>query len=197
MRGRAAGEHQTPDQEAFADWARRLRRSDAGAFRSLFDAMNAALLRFAWRYTFDEEAARDVVQDVFLKLWQVRETLDDRRSLRSLLYTMVRNRSLNHRRARRDEERPSEEASGWEPENVERLDDEAHAKMLERQLRSWIDELPDRRREAFILSRYHGMTHEEIAALMGLTPRTVNTHIVLALKDLRGKLEALEPQRRS
>lgn len=197
MKGRAAGEHTAPDHEAFADWARRLRRSDAGAFRSLFEATNTTLLRFAWRYTFDEEAARDVVQDVFLKLWQVRETLDDRKSLRSLLYTMVRNRSLNHRRARRDEDRPLGASASWEPEDPERLDERADARLLEKRLRLWIEELPERRREAFILSRYHGMTHEEIAALMGLTPRTVNTHIVLALKDLRGKLEALEPQRRA
>lgn len=177
----------------FVDWSRRIRLSDPAAYRALFDALNADLIRFAWRFTFDEESARDVVQDVFLKVWQVRETLDENRSLRALLYTMVRNRALNHRRSRREEEHAPDATGVWEPEGETDLAGETEAGLLEKRIKGWIDQLPDRRREAFVLSRYHGMSHEEIASLMGLTPRTVNTHIVLALKDLRSKLETLEP----
>ncbi len=180
--------------ERFAEWSRRIRKSDVSAFRALYETMNGDLLRFAWRYTLDQETARDVVQDVFTKVWQVRETLDDSRSLRAFLYTMVRNRALNERRTGREEERAATVSPEWEPEGGIDLEEETELEMLETRVRSWIDQLPDRRREAFVLSRYHGMTHEEIAALMGLTPRTVNTHIVLALKDLRSKLESLEIQ---
>ncbi|HEX7070858.1 MAG TPA: RNA polymerase sigma-70 factor [Rhodothermales bacterium] len=196
MNGRADVRAEDSDNR-FAEWSRRIRKSDAAAYRALFEELHVDLLRFAWRFTLDEEAARDVVQEVFLKIWQIRETLDERRSLRALLYTMVKNRSLNYRRSRRDEERPAEVGSVWEPMDEVDLEEQSEAEMLEKRIHRWIDELPDRRREAFILSRYHGMTHEEIAGLMGLTPRTVNTHIVLALKDLRGKLDALELHSRS
>ena len=67
--------------------------------------------------------------------------------------------------------------------------------MLDERLRMFIEQMPDRRREAFMLSRYEGLSHEEIAQVMKLTPRTVNTHIVLALKDLRNRLGALQPDR--
>lgn len=181
----------------FVDWARRIRNSDASAFRELFEAVHVDLLRFAWRYTFDEEVARDLVQDALLKVWHVRGSLDENRSLRALLYVMVRNSALNYRRSRRDIERSREMGGQWEPEEDDRLDEKTDARMLELHLRAWIERLPDRRREAFVLSRFHGMTHEEIATLMRLTPRTVNTHIVLALKDLRARLAALELHDRS
>lgn len=178
----------------FIDWSRRIRQSDTSAYRALFEAVHVDLLRFAWRFTLDREAARDVVQEVFLKLWQVRETLDAKKSLRAFLYTMVRNRSLNYRRSVRDEVRSIDADPLWEPEDQDDHEAETNAEMLERQIHVWIEELPERRREAFVLSRFHGLSHDEIADMMGLTPRTVNTHIVLALKDLRGKLEALEIQ---
>ena len=57
----------------------------------------------------------------------------------------------------------------------------------------WIDELPPRRREAFRLSRFDGLSHDEIARVMALTPKTVNNHIVLALQTLRERLAHFDP----
>ena len=196
MTGRNAGYARVED-DRFVEWARRIQRSDAGAFRELFESIHVHLIRFAWRYTFDEETARDLVQDALLKIWQMRSTLDEHRSLRALLYVMVRNSALNHRRAHRELRHPQSVDSRWEPEGDVSLEEDADARMLAQRLDGWIDQLPDRRREAFVLSRFHGMTHEEIASLMGLTSRTVNTHIVLALKDLRGRLEVLELHERT
>ena len=64
--------------------------------------------------------------------------------------------------------------------------------ILEEHLKQFIEELPPRRKEAFMLSRYDGLSHREIAVRMKLTPRTVNTHIVLALRYLRSRVEALQ-----
>jgi RNA polymerase sigma-70 factor (ECF subfamily) len=58
----------------------------------------------------------------------------------------------------------------------------------------WIQELPERRREAFELSRFHGLRHDEIAAVMGVATKTVENHILLALRFLRDKLNAFDPQ---
>lgn len=152
--------------------------------------MHPVLLRYAWRFTGEREAARDVVQDAFFKLWQIRETVDPSRSLKALLYTMVRNLALNSKRAARH-------TNGVFPEHglvdtTPSVDQRVQAEMLNAHLRQCINELPRRRREAFMLSRYEGLSHSEIAQVMGLTPRTVNTHIVLALKDLRKRLGTLQ-----
>ena len=179
-----------PQDEDFIRWSERLQSSDERAFSELFEAMHPVLLRYAWRFTTEREAARDIVQDAFLKLWQVRTTVDPERSLKALLYTIVRNLALNFKRA-------SQHSSGAFPQNgpldqSPSADELVEAKMLEARLHRYIKELPERRREAFMLSRFEGLSHNEIAQVMRLTPRTVNTHIVLALKDLRNRLGALQ-----
>lgn len=182
-----------PNEEVFARLSRRLQSSDQRAFSELFQAMHVALLRYAWRFTSDEEAARDVVQDAFLKVWQIREEIDPQKSLKALLYTIVRNLSLNHNRS-------AQHTTSMLPDHdlhdhAPGVDHELDAEMLSERLRTFIRQMPERRREAFTLSRFEGLSHEEIAQVMGLTPRTVNTHIVLALKDLRKRLGELEPDR--
>ncbi len=182
-----------PPDDSFIRWSERLQSSDQRAFSELFGAMHVVLLRYAWRFTGEQEAARDIVQDAFLKLWQIRANVDPKRSLKALLYTMVRNLALNHKRA-------AQHTNGVFPEHdlydqAPAADQQVEASMLDDRLRLYIEQMPERRREAFMLSRYEGLSHEEIAQVMNLTPRTVNTHIVLALKDLRNRLGALQPDR--
>ena len=66
--------------------------------------------------------------------------------------------------------------------------------MLQRSIHGWIQELPPRRAEAFALSRYNGFSHDEIATIMGVSKRTVETHILLALRELRARLDALRQE---
>ncbi len=182
-----------PSDDSFIRWGERLQSSDQRAYSELFEAMHVVLLRYAWRFTGDQEAARDIVQDAFLKLWQIRAEVDPQRSLKALLYTMVRNLALNYKRA-------AQHTSGVFPEHdlhdrTPTADQQLEASILGDRLRLYIDQMPERRREAFMLSRFEGLSHEEIAQVMNLTPRTVNTHIVLALKDLRKRLGVLQPDR--
>jgi len=175
-------------EEQFRTWSHGLRQSDRHAFEELFDATYDALHRYARYITHDASAASDILQDVYLKLWQVRDTVDPARSLRALMYQMVRNYALNHERQRKRHASEALEADhpsvGFENLNDEQLD----ADMLGVRIRDWIDEMPERRREAFMLSRYEGLSHDEIASLMDLAPKTVNNHIVLALQHIRKKL---------
>ena len=176
--------------EQFRRWSHGLLRSDATTYAELFDASHDALHRYAVYITHDSAAASDILQDVYLKLWQVRETIDPERSLRALMYQMVRNYALNHERQRKRHAAEAIEADhpsvGFDSVN----DDELDAAVLKERLQVWIDEMPQRRREAFMLSRFEGLSHEEIASLMDLAPKTVNNHIVLALQHIRGKLDA-------
>jgi RNA polymerase sigma-70 factor (ECF subfamily) len=147
--------------------------------------MHTPLLRYATRLT-NEETAYDIVQNAFVSLWQMRASIDPDRSLRSLLYTLVRNEALNQRRAMdRRRDRHSEYAPSRNPlppENVE-------AEALRTRLQQWIDDLPERQREAFRLSRFDGLTHAEIADVMNIKPRTVTNHVTKALQTLRDRLD--------
>ncbi len=159
----------------------RLRESDQAAFGELFDRFHQPLFRYAARIVSREDAL-DVTQDVFAQLWEMRGALAVRVSLQSLLYRMTRNRSLNVRRKLKRVVLPGDLPEGIAPE-----DDSDPA--LQAALRSWIDQLPSRRAEAFTLSRYHDLSHEQISRIMGLSVRTVQTHIVHALRDLRARME--------
>ena len=177
--------------EQFRKWSLGLQRSDHEAYAALFKATYDALFRYAWTFTRSEDAAYDVLQDVYLKLWQVRTRIDPSRSLRALLYQMVRNYALNHRRDARRHALDPIDASFYEPP-AETFESALYARDLGALIRAWVDEMPERRREAFRLSRYEGLSHEEIARVMGLTPKTVNNHVVLALQHLRARLRTYE-----
>lgn len=158
--------------------------------------MHTPLIRYALRLTHDEDTAYDVVQDAFVKLWHIRETLDPERSLKSLLYLMVRNLSLNHQRMKRNEASHRMALSVPEAADAPSPEEVYDAEQLGTQLRQWIEALPSRQREAFQLSRFEGLSHDEIAHVMNLTPRTVTNHIMLALQHLRNRLRAFQTTNR-
>lgn len=180
--------------EQFVDWSYGLRRSDRKAYQALYNSTHPTLFRYAWHITHDENAAYDVLQDVFMKLWQVRDTIDPERSLKALLYQMVRNYSLNHERRKKRQATDSLDDGIFEPVSFDANAEDLDASALRDRINAWIAELPSRRREAFMLSRFEGLSHEEIARIMGLTKKTVNNHIVLALQHLRARLDAYEPE---
>lgn len=179
-----------PSEQQFAKWAEKISRSDQRAFDDLFRTFYPVLVRFAMRYVSNKMAARDVVQESFMKLWQTRGRIDASRSLKSYLYTMVRNRSLNEIRDRSGIDVNREKAHNQQRvEDPEEIKLDSKSGQLEERMKLWIDELPDRQKEAFSLSRFEGLDHDEIAEVMSVSPKTVNNHIVAALSTLRGRYE--------
>jgi len=180
--------------EKFTEWSHGIRRSDRSAFAQLFEATYDGLFGFARSIVRDPQAAHDVLQDAYAKLWQIRESVDPARSLKALLYQMVRNYSLNHQRQRKTRSSESIDDSLTEPTAETDIEGEVDTIALTQRIHRWIASMPERRREAFVLSRFEGLSHEEIARVMNLTPRTVNNHIVLALQDLRSRQQAFEAE---
>lgn len=180
-----------PDDSAFAIWSEQIRASNQGAFEALFHAMYPSLSRYAQSLTPQVEVAQDAVQETFLRIWRRRDTLDPTRSLRALLYLAVRNLVFNEERTAL--QRQKRLATMDAPAQPTRPDEASQAQMLETHMRRWIRAMPDRRREAFQLSRYDGLTYQEIAHVMGLSVKTVERHIQLALRELRDHLRSLEP----
>jgi RNA polymerase sigma-70 factor, ECF subfamily len=172
-----------------ADICRRIRASDQEAFAELFAMLRNDLIHYVDSFIHDGPTAHDLVQDVFVGLWERRDGLDPSQSLQGLLYRMARNRALNHRRFLRVRNRhdvPLDEVRA--PATGPSLDE---ADLAER-LRAWIRLLPERQREAIELTRYGGLSHREAAAVMEISPRTLNNHLVRALGTLNARLAALE-----
>ena len=82
------------------EWIERIRAGDARAFEALFRAYVDSLCSFAYSYTDSQSAAQEIVQDLFCRLWERRDTLDVPRNVNAYLYGAVRNRAINYLRTR-------------------------------------------------------------------------------------------------
>ena len=182
-----------PSAQQLSEWTARTRASDAEAFAALFDALQGPLLRYARSFVRDEASAYDLLQETFTRLWEMRGRLDPERSVKALLFRIIRNLALKHIQSRRMSRPLDETADGRRVSSAyEAVEAGMEAARLQKLLGEWIAEMPDRRREVFSLSRLAGLTHIEIASVLGISPRTVNNHLVAALRHIRGRLEACD-----
>ena len=184
--------------EPLEELCRRLKASDRGAFEQVFRRLREGLLRYVRSIVERDAVAHDLVQDVFVYLWGLRETLDPSRPLKAYLYRMARNRAyrfLRDERAHAEKHEILKRQASAQTTGSDELEARLDAEVLSRRLRAWIGALPKRQREALLLSRIHGLSHREIASIMGVSPRTVNNHIVRALEHLQERVETFEPTR--
>jgi RNA polymerase sigma-70 factor (ECF subfamily) len=173
-------------------WIEDIRAGDEAAFEEMFRAYYPKLCRFAAEYVDSANRARDLVQDVFLRIWERREEWGVRRSLKAYLYQSVRNRALNQAR-NEDTKKAVEDDLEYTTNRRERrtATDAIHANTLSDEVEEAIQALPERRRMAFLLHRRHGLTYKEIACAMDITTKTVENQIGRALKTLRDELAPL------
>jgi RNA polymerase sigma-70 factor, ECF subfamily len=170
-----------------------LRRGDQAAFDTIFRAHYAQLVGFAQSMLRERALAEEIIQDVMLELWRRRESLELQESIRTYLFQAARNRSLNHIRHARVEERA--EPYVRDDEAVEaRADADAIEGEIEDAVRAAVASLPARCREVFELSRGQGLKYSEIATTMGISVKTVETQMGKALQILRGRLAPWLPQ---
>ena len=157
---------------------------DKQAFEKLFRRYFTPLMAFSRRILGDEDDAREVVHQVFIKLWERRGEIDLSTSLKSYLFTEVHNRSLNVIRDRKkfSSEEVPEMAGEWD------VSAQIESMELEEKIRGAIDSLPERCRVIFELNRFDGLKYAEIATQLDISVKTVENQISKALKILREKL---------
>lgn len=167
---------------------RLIRGGDTEAFSSLFRRHYEPLCYFAERYLHDIQAAEGIVQDVFVRLWQSRETLGVQSSLRSYLYASVRNASLNYVKRQtfttsldHEEERPGDATA--QPDVQVESNDLAEA------LEKAMEGLAPRCRQIFFMAKYDGLSYKEIAEVLDISVNTVKTQLQRALKSLSKSLQ--------
>ncbi|MDX1585821.1 MAG: RNA polymerase sigma-70 factor [Balneolaceae bacterium] len=183
-----------PTDKQIGKWVEQISESNRESFDRLFRALYPQLVRFSMRYTGNRGAASDLAQDAFVVLWNKRSELKQIDSPKAYVYSMVRNRSLNYIR---DHTSRTTGLEAMEEPSAEMTHDEEQEEWQLHLLKEWIGELPDRRREAFELSRFEGLDHDEIAEVMGISSNTVNNHIVAALDYLKDRHHAYREEANS
>jgi len=182
-----ASDDHTPQHPSDAD--------DEAALETLFREHFASLTDFAARYLGDRESAEEVVQDVFLEVWTRRNRTRFRTSARAYLYRSVRNRALNRLDRRRVAGRFRRLLAATEPvPSAPPVDPAAGLDVdpLHRALGAVVGALPPRTRLAVTLRYYHGLSHRDTAAAMGISVKGVERLLGLALTKLRAALGAAD-----
>lgn len=177
-----------------------IRGGDRKAFAALFHEHYDGLCQFAEGYTRSDEAAQEIVQQLFLRLWEQRERLVMRDTVRAYLYGAVRNRALDWLRHQRVVDRWRERTAWAEADRVpgmgrpaELPDAAAEASDFQAALDRAIADLPERYRSVVELRARQGMTIAEIASILDIPFKTAEARAARALKALRA---ALAPYRR-
>jgi RNA polymerase sigma-70 factor (ECF subfamily) len=162
-------------------------------FEALFRTYHAKLCAFALRYVRSTDVAEEVVEDVYLRLWAQRPIWETSANQRRYLYAAVRNQALKHLAHERVVRKSHAVVQGdgiapamsQPPAGAE---DEVQAAELAAAFQRVVDRLPARCREAYHLHCRDGMSYAEIADLMNISARTVETQVARAKKFLRRAL---------
>ncbi|MFZ1561447.1 MAG: RNA polymerase sigma-70 factor [Saprospiraceae bacterium] len=160
---------------------------DKSSFKNLFELHYSPLCNFAYRITDDIDQAEDIVQDIFVKVWNDPDLLDGNKNINSYLYSMVRNRALEVIRRENISQKINQQLeyiqnnaadTNVEEEEIEKL-------LLLEQIYVSIRQLPPKCSEVFTLSKVNGLTYVQIAEKMNISVKTVENHMGKALRLMR------------
>lgn len=184
-----------PAERAEPDWpglVARVRAGDQAALGVIFRAFVLPLSAFAYRSVGSRDVAAELVQDVFYRIWRRHASWEVQGTLRAYLYRATRNRVLDYlkheRIERRWAERAIREQAAERVRNPESPDHAIDAQEMTAALGRALEELPERRRLVFVLRWREGLSHQEIAARLGVSVKTVENQLTRAIRSLRERL---------
>jgi RNA polymerase sigma-70 factor (family 1) len=170
-----------------------LKTGEQEAFAAIYDRYWAVLYRYARRLLQDDQAAQDVVQDIFVMLWSKAPGLESGTNLPGFLYASVRNRSLKIFAHDKVHAKYLDSLEDFLAQGSTVTEDTIRVRELAARIELEVDLLPPKMREVFLLSRRDGLSHKAIAEQLDISEHTVKKQVHNATKSLRVKLGSLLP----
>ena len=170
------------------DLASLLKEGDHQAYTFIYDRYKFLLYAHAYKKLLDREEARDVVQEVFITLWNKRERIDTQSNLAGYLYTALRNAILNLFARKEVRTRYTESMTAHYRDDYAPTDHGIRSQQLSELIDREIAALPAKMQEVFVLSRKAHLNRKEISLQLGISEATVDRQISNALKILRARL---------
>jgi RNA polymerase sigma-70 factor (ECF subfamily) len=174
-----------------AELARSIKNGDHEAFKSFYEHHHKALFRYLMGKGISKEAARDLVQKAFIYIWEQRQQIDPSKSLQAYLFRIGYTRMLNHIR---DHSKFDESEEMPVLEDGKNPEDDLHAAELEEAIDRAINDMPEKRGLVFEMCFIQEFTYRETAESLGVSIKTVENHMGLALKDIRAALQKFKPE---
>ncbi|MGM9508858.1 RNA polymerase sigma factor [Larkinella sp. GY13] len=170
-------------------WIEDLRSGDRIAFEHIYYQFESKLFQFALKFTGNRDEAEEVVQEVFVRLWERRHFIDPSRNFDGYLFRITRNIVYNHARHRAYEMAYFK----YLDNNYNHTDNLTENRMdfeeLQHVLEEIFNDLPPVRKQIFIMSRIEGLSNAEIAEALQTSTSNIENHIYKALRTIRQKFE--------
>lgn len=163
-----------------------LRNGDYNAFKEIYEIYASRLSYKLLQLLQSEELAEDILQDIFVKVWEIRETINPELSFGALLYKMASNLSKNeYRRNMYDRVMRSQIPPDTGHNPIEHSIEQAEIRAL---LDQALDQLTPRQKEVYVMHKLEGMTYQEISDTLNISVSAINQHIQKANKQLKTTL---------
>jgi RNA polymerase sigma-70 factor, ECF subfamily len=166
----------------------RIRQGDTHQFELLFRSSYVSLVRFAMTIIKDHDAAEEIVQDLFFRIWQDREKLNIESSFNGYLFRSVHNRCLHYIEHAKVVERYATEMAYRQDSQQDSPSEILQYKELQAKVTRILERLPDRCGRIFYMSRFEGLRYSEIAEKLAVSVKTVEANMGRALKEFRKEL---------
>lgn len=170
-----------------------LREGNELVFESIFKNYYERLCNYANTFINDMTDAEEMVQGTFMTLWEKHDVIDVHTSLKSYLYRAVHNNCLNHIKHTHIKREYNNEYLHYADIEYEQVSNELMGKELECKINTAINSLPPQCQTVFKMSRYENLTYNEIAEKMGISVKTIENHMIKALRTLRVELKEYLP----
>jgi RNA polymerase sigma-70 factor (ECF subfamily) len=186
----AVSQQRSGSDDDRAELARKIKNGDKTAFETFYRNQSGPLISFLRSKGLNQQEAEDLLQQAFLIIWENRADIDPNRSLRSFLFTTAYRRMLNLFRDSKNKVSDYAyilESDGQNPQEATETSEAMH------HLHTALEEMPEKRRNVFELCYLQEFTYKEAAEALGVSRKTVENHMGLALKDLRVALKNFSP----
>jgi RNA polymerase sigma-70 factor (family 1) len=163
----------------------RIAAGDEEAFETIFHAHNRTLYPFILSVVKNEADAKEIIQEVFLKLWLKRESLTTIDNPGGWLYTVAANTAYAYLRREARYATRLQTAAGFPGASLDDIHEQFDTKEMKAMIAEAVVKLPARRRQVFEMSRYEGRSRREIAEELGISENTVRNHLAEAVSSIQ------------
>ncbi|MEN8230011.1 MAG: RNA polymerase sigma-70 factor [Bacteroidota bacterium] len=178
-------ENRNPDKQL----VKSLRKGDVFAYNELFHKYSQKVYNFSIKHLENEEDVKDLIQEIFMKIWDKRKEINENKSFNGFLFTITLNSIRDYFRKkvinRKLINKWLEETESYSDSTMQSIE----FKSFEKVVGTMVEQLPQKRQMVFRLSRIEGLSNDEIAKKMNIQKKTVENHLNLALRYLREKLQ--------
>lgn len=156
------------------------------AFKRICEIYYEMLYNYIWRKTRNENLSKDIVQELFINVWKLRGQLDPNKSFKSYLYTAANNLTINHFKSVTIQQKYFSDLDSGDFELGSDNPEE-----FQEYLDNVLIGLPEEQKTVFILNKFEGFKYQEIAEILNISAKTVESRMGKILKVLREKLGPL------